>query len=78
MFKTLKTDCFQLWFLHKSDLGISTAGKHIGIPNQILLTLEKCYIFHIIDQILGTVVKRKLPSLFEGHLKLRLVSESVG
>ena len=27
----LKMDYFQLWVLYKSDLRISTAGKHIGI-----------------------------------------------
>ena len=28
MFTILKTDYFQLWFLEKKDLRISTAGKH--------------------------------------------------
>ena len=27
----LKTDYFQLWFLYKSNLRISTVGKHTGI-----------------------------------------------
>ena len=27
----IKTDYFKLWFLYKSDLSISTAGKHKGI-----------------------------------------------
>ena len=31
MFKRLKNVYFQLEFLYKSDLRISTAGKHIGI-----------------------------------------------
>ena len=36
MFKTLTNDYFQLWFLYKSDLRISTTGKHkknFGIKN---------------------------------------------
>ena len=31
IFIILKTDYFNLWFLHKRDLCISTAGKHTEI-----------------------------------------------
>ena len=30
LFIILKTDNFQLWFLYKRDLRISTARKHLG------------------------------------------------
>ena len=31
MFRILKTDDFQMWFLYKSDLRICFAEKHLGI-----------------------------------------------
>ena len=36
VFKILKTDFFQLWFLYKSDLRISTVGNLI-----IAITIER-------------------------------------
>ena len=41
MFLISKKDNFQLWFLYKSDLRISTAGKYMGIIRKKLLRVEK-------------------------------------
>ena len=46
----LKTDYFQLWFLQRSGLRISTAAQHTGILNTFK-SRKKYNIFHIIDQI---------------------------
>ena len=49
MFIISKTDYFYFWFLHNSDLRISTAGKNKKILK--LNTSENNNIFHNIDQI---------------------------
>ena len=54
MFIILQTGCFQLWFLFKSDLRISNAGKQRNNQNFTLFNN----------------VNLALPSLREGHLKL--------
>ena len=43
--------CFQMWFINKSDLRISTVEKHIEtIKKEPFQTKKNDDIFHIIDK----------------------------
>ena len=76
MFIISKTYYFNLWFLYKSYLLNSTAGKHVGIKyNLPLLNLEKRqYLpFYRSDKgLTGTAVNWALSSLHKGSLEITL------
>ena len=50
-FIILKYDYFQLWFLYKSDLRISTARKQMKMIGNIFKPRKNGFIFYIIDKI---------------------------
>ena len=51
MFIISKMGCFQMWFIDKSDLRISTVEKHIEtIKKKPFQTKKNDDIFHIIDK----------------------------
>ena len=73
MFITLETNYFQLWFLYKSDLNISAAGK----KNYLNLTLFKIkklqYLpYYLSDEGFKDELGNSVFALMViGHLKLR-------
>ena len=78
MFIILRTDYFQLWFIFKSDLRISTADKNkLNYQKNTFKPRKTTDIFHIIDQIKVSRVPLWIGHChlyMEGHLKLRLQS----
>ena len=75
MFLIWETDHFQVWFLYKDDLHISSAGKYVGLielNNFKPRTRQYLQHFWSDKDFEGTVENRALPSLYEGSLKITI------